>query len=160
MRFEEMRQCDQEMVKSITPSLQMSPLITGMVPLVSRKMRRRMFLWKLAQLPGHPYKQCQKCVEYNPDTDEEQTTDVNREHAVQCSGISDWLWEKIDELKPQRYTIPDNNQVNAMDVILDILPWIHDEFVWNPHESDLDWNTRHAELLEQEYAAWKIAQLA
>ncbi|KAJ3115447.1 hypothetical protein HK098_006949 [Nowakowskiella sp. JEL0407] len=77
-----------------------------------------------------------------------------------CSISARRLWEKIDELKPQRYTIPDNNQVNAMDVILDILPRIHDEFVRNPHESDLDWNTRHAELLEQEYAAWKIAQLA
>jgi hypothetical protein len=120
-----------------------------------------MILWRLAQLPGHPYKVCRNCFDH--DGEMEVQAELSRSHAVECSGMAEWLQPVIADLKPANYVQQAFPGVNEMDIMLDIVSTIR-RYPAKPDTANFEilqqWQESCTQRDEEVSAVWYFAARA
>ena len=106
---------NQQLASTITASPQPSKLLYARPPLISYKATRRLFLYRMGGIPGHPHQDCKKCLI------EGISIPAGRQHSMECSGMSDIIDNFINNNKPSTWSPSSHPAVTALDRLLDMI---------------------------------------
>jgi hypothetical protein len=102
---EKLRNHPQLLCRAISPKDRPSTILTIKTDTLSRRSQRRLILYRLGSIPGHPYKTCQKCLFLTGDE-----IDCNRKHTTECLSLTDALSPLITAHQPTNLNYnPDTN---------------------------------------------------
>ena len=133
----------QELAAAISPSTKPSNLLYGTEPLVSDAGRRRLTLWRLGMIPGHPHQNCQDCLL------DSHETPANRKHVILCTNANFIINRELIRIGHPGLRLSSNPNVNSLDLLIDALPKIP-QLPWDLSNADQD-------LLDK-IALWSLAE--
>ena len=106
---------NQQLASTITASPNPSKLLYARPPLISYNAARRLFLYRMGGIPGHPHQDCKKCLI------DGISIPAGRQHSMECSGMSDIIDNFINHNKPPTWSPSPHPAVTALDRLLDMI---------------------------------------
>jgi hypothetical protein len=147
---------DQVLCRAVSPRNKPAAILSARKPIISRMTQRRLLLYRLGALPGHPYKICKKC-EFML----EKEVDCTRQHCNKCLGLQHWVPKIIEEQAPKKWVPHPDERITELDRLLDILDEISTYPTQPPKEAiqeeHIAWSQQCQVIDEQSYPLWNHA---
>ena len=152
-------QKNQQLASTITASPNPSKILYARPPLISYQSARRLFLFRMGSIPGHPHQDCRKCLLENI------SIPAGRQHSVECSGMSDIIDHFILNNHPPSWKPSEHPAVNALDRLLDMIDCpTSPNPIPTPQQQTLDptaynkWQTAELKKANKYHHQWRLAQ--